>query len=100
MARTEGDLRSVRISDEPWDEQNNRKLHDLVVFWPYVCPSQFVKEHSTSYVAVVGPETAWHGAEAMRLEEVHDGQDRTILIVEVSESSIHWMEPRDREFDQ
>jgi prepilin-type processing-associated H-X9-DG protein len=35
----------------------------------------------------------------MRLEAVRDGQDQTILLVEASTPSIHWMEPRDLEFD-
>ena len=85
--------------DEPWDGPNNRKLHDLIVP-TYACPSHPRQGHSTSYVAVVGPETAWRGAEPMRLEDVHDGPDQTIRLVEVSEPSIHWMEPRDLDFDQ
>jgi hypothetical protein len=85
--------------DEPWDGSNNRKLHDLVVS-TYACPSHPRQGHSTSYVAVVGPETAWRGAEPMRLEDIHDGPDQTIWLVEVSEPSIHWMEPRDLEFDR
>ena len=85
--------------DEPWDGPNNRKLHDLRVS-PYLCPSHPGERHSTAYVAVVGPGTAWRGVEPMRLEEVPDGQDRTILLVEVSAPSIHWMEPRDLELDR
>ena len=36
----------------------------------------------------------------MRLEDVDDGPDRTVLLVEVSALAIHWMEPRDLEFDR
>jgi prepilin-type processing-associated H-X9-DG protein len=85
--------------DEPWDGPNNRKLHDLTVS-AYVCPSHPEERHSTAYAAVVGPGTAWRGAEPLRLEEIGDGRDRTILPVEVSAPSIHWMEPRDLEFDR
>jgi prepilin-type processing-associated H-X9-DG protein len=34
----------------------------------------------------------------VRLEDVADGPDRTIHLVEVQSPSIHWMEPRDLEF--
>jgi hypothetical protein len=83
--------------DEPWDGPNNRKLHDLVVS-AYVCPSHPGQGHSTAYMAVVGPETIWHGADPVRLEAVVDGADRTIHLVEVKSPSIHWMEPGDLEF--
>jgi prepilin-type processing-associated H-X9-DG protein len=85
--------------DEPWDGPNNRKLHDLIVS-PYVCPSHPRPGHSTAYAAVVGPETAWRKTESMRLEDVDDGPEQTILLVEISAPSIHWMEPRDLEFDR
>jgi hypothetical protein len=64
----------------------------------YVCPSHPGQGHSTAYLAVVGPETVWHEADPVRLEEVADGPDRTIHLVEVQSASIHWMEPRDLEF--
>jgi prepilin-type processing-associated H-X9-DG protein len=85
--------------DEPWDGPNNRRLHDLVVS-AYVCPSHPRPGHSTAYVAVVGPQTAWPRAEPSRLEDVDDGADQTILLVEASALSIHWMEPRDLQFDR
>src|SRR5689334_22115089 len=78
--------------DEPWDGPNNRKLHDLVVS-AYACPSHPNPGHATTYVAVVGPETAWPGAESRRLDEITDGHDRTIRVVEIASPSIHWMEP-------
>src|SRR4030095_4901077 len=49
----------------------------------------------TSYVAVVGSGTAWPGAKSTKLAEIKDGPSATILIVEVHNSGIHWMEPRD-----
>jgi Protein of unknown function (DUF1559) len=85
--------------DEPWDGPNNRKLHDLVVS-PYVCASHPGNGHPTAYLAVVGPETMWRGAEPVRLKDVVDGSDQTIHLVEVTSPSIHWMEPRDLEFDR
>jgi prepilin-type processing-associated H-X9-DG protein len=44
---------------------------------------------------VVGPGTAWPGIEPVHLRDFTDGEDKTILVVEVADSGIHWMEPRD-----
>jgi hypothetical protein len=83
--------------DEPWDGPNNRKLHDLIV-GTYACPSHAKQGHSTAYVAVVGAETSWRGAEPTRSEDIADGASRTVMVVEVAAAAIHWMEPRDLEF--
>ena len=62
------------------------------------CPNDSGASTSTSYVAVVGPETIWPGVERRRFD-IKDGVSRTISVVEVASSGIHWMEPRDLEFD-
>jgi hypothetical protein len=86
--------------DEPWDGPNNRKLHDVILEM-YRCPSEDNKTMSkqdrtmTSYVAVVGPRTAWPGSKSTKLADFSDGTANTLLIVEVADSGIHWMEPRD-----
>jgi hypothetical protein len=49
----------------------------------------------TSYLAVVGPETAWPGARAVSMAKIKDGSSNTILVVESHNTGIHWMEPRD-----
>jgi prepilin-type processing-associated H-X9-DG protein len=36
----------------------------------------------------------------MRTSDARDGPDKTIWIVEVADSGINWMEPRDISFDQ
>jgi prepilin-type processing-associated H-X9-DG protein len=84
--------------DEPWDGPNNRQLHQEVISF-YGCPSD--KRRSartmTSYVVVLGPDTAWPGAEMLRMADFRDGTSNSILVVEHSGSDIHWMEPRDLE---
>ena len=85
--------------DEPWDGPNNRKLASTVLSI-YCCPSEEVEKGSpeslyTSYVAVVGPETAWPGATSTRIKDFKDGTSNCLLIVESAHSGIHWMEPRD-----
>ncbi len=81
--------------DEPWDGPNNRKLAEwaLPVF---NCPSN-AKEPSTAtnYLAVVGPSTAWPGGKSTTWQDFADGTSNTLLVVEVADSGVHWMEPRD-----
>ena len=49
----------------------------------------------TSYVAVVGPGTAWPGTGYASMKDLKDGVSNTIMVVEIANSDIHWMEPRD-----
>ncbi len=88
--------------DEPWDGPNNRKLGaaNPAVFC-YTCPnSPTWGSGHTHYLAVVGPGTAWPGSKSQRLDEIGDGPSNTILLIEAHGLGIHWMEPRDLEFDQ
>jgi hypothetical protein len=83
--------------DEPWDGPNNRKLHGEVVS-VFKCPS-VDQSTQTNYVAIVGEKTAWPGAKSRRLDEIKDDASTTILVTENAHSGIHWMEPRDLDFD-
>lgn len=85
--------------DEPWNGPNNSKLS-----------SEFSKQFrrpednrpgksTTSFVAVVGPETPFPGASSVRREDVSDGTE-TIMFVEINDSNINWLEPRDLQFDR
>lgn len=82
--------------NEPWDGPNNSKLAAEI---PRVfqCTSNYARGQSlmTSYVAIVGPESAWPGEKTTTLGDIKDGTSNTILVVEVADSGIHWMEPRD-----
>ncbi|NLE38522.1 MAG: DUF1559 domain-containing protein [Pirellulaceae bacterium] len=95
------DLHKRYRFDEPWDGPNNRKLHGEIV-QIFRCPSQQTRRnpnpHTTSYVAVVGPRTAWRGDQPVRLSDFTDALEVTILLVEMKDSGIHWMEPRDLEY--
>ncbi len=85
--------------DEPWDGPHNRKLGDTVL-QVFNCPSE---DHGgkggpsamTDYVAVVGPETMWPDRGAVALGDVRDGASNTLQVVEVANSGIPWIEPRD-----
>jgi len=84
--------------DEPWNGPGNGQLTREAP-WPYRCPMQEVREDAspgmTSYLAVVGPRTAWSGAKSAKLDDFSDGASNTILLAEVCNSGVNWLEPRD-----
>jgi hypothetical protein len=89
--------------DEPWDSAHNRKLADRIV-WDdhsnFHCPGDVSSSGKrdplmTSYLAVIGPGTAWPETGCTKASDVTDGPESTLLLVEVANSGIHWMEPRD-----
>src|ERR1041385_2819216 len=64
----------------------------------YQCP-----QHSTpadaNYLAVVGLNTAWPGAVGRKTSELKDPA-KTILLIEVPNSNVNWLEPRDLTIEQ
>jgi len=83
--------------DEPWNGPNNRKLLAECP-WCYRCPSRVWKSEdqpTTSYVAVTGPETVWAVGKANRMDNIPDGAENTILLVEIADSEIPWTKPYD-----
>jgi hypothetical protein len=88
--------------DEPWDSPANRKLHDMRP--PnFFCPShpEGLEKGFTSFVAVVGPRTLFPGGgQTRRLADVRDDTGNTLMLVETANAAIHWMEPRDLDWDQ
>lgn len=88
--------------DEPWDGPHNRDLARRVSNSHWHCPSGPLGDGSplTEYVLVVGSGTAFPGQTCTSLSDIHDGPANTIVLVEIANSDIHWMEPRDLEIDQ
>jgi hypothetical protein len=83
--------------DDTWDGPSNRRLASQVPSL-YSCPNDLAQQGAslfTSYVAVVGPGTAFEGNMSIETAEVQHGRNQTILIAEVANSGINWMEPRD-----
>lgn len=86
--------------DEPWDGPNNRKLqHELDDLYGAVfqCPTKRdgPRRSTTDYVAVLGPTTFWPDSQPRSLHDFGSSYAKTILLVELRDSNIHWMEPRD-----
>ena len=81
--------------EEPWNGPNNRKLAEIVVS-AFNCPADNqVRPTMTSYLAVVGPDTAWPGSEPTSLADFADEKGSILHVVEVARTGIHWMSPQD-----
>jgi len=97
----EGNLFAQYHFDEPWDGPNNRKLAVQMPSF-FRCPSRpdptGATAASTFYVAITGPGTVWPGLMSGSLKGIDDPAN-TILLVEVADSDIAWMEPRDLTID-
>jgi hypothetical protein len=86
--------------DEPWNGPHNSLLATEM---PEGYRSPFVgaKSTITQYVGIVGEDTLWRGT--TRIREGRAFRIRVnplIWLVEVADSDIHWMEPRDIPLEQ
>lgn len=94
--------------DEPWDGPNNRQLATRIAngdHSPFHCQSDTSERGKrdplmTSYLAVVGPGTAWQEGKCTKSSDIADDPEATLLLVEVADSGVHWMEPRDLHIGQ
>jgi hypothetical protein len=67
--------------------------------WLTRCPSDpTIGVDARSYLAVVGPTTAFQPGKTLRFGDFRDGLATTILLAEVHGSDISWTEPRDLPF--
>jgi hypothetical protein len=88
--------------NEPWDGPNNIKLLNEMPQL-FECPSHHatgpVPSTLTSYVVIRGPGTMFPGSKSVRLDQVTDGPDRTIMAVETANMHIPWTKPEDLDLD-
>ena len=85
--------------DEPWDGPNNRQLAGRMPKMYALHGDYRPGTTTTNYVAIVGPRTVWRPDRRTKHEDVKDGAANTLLIAENRGHNIHWMEPRDLDFD-
>ena len=89
--------------DEPWNGPHNSQLAKKFADGAppvYRCPSDTRSgSQNTSYVAVIGQNTIWPADGVASIRDVTNGTSNSIHIVEVSDSGVHWMEPRDLRLD-
>ena len=86
---------------EPWNGPKNARLRlDKKRCEEFQCPSAGSEGPAiTNYVAVVGPNTMWPGSKPAK--QAPDGSDKDkILVIEIINSDILWMEPRDLTLEQ
>jgi hypothetical protein len=88
--------------DEPWDGPNNRRLAENMPE-NFSCPIANAAGANlrpmTSYVVVTGDDTMFPGCQSRRLKDITARASETVMLVEVTNSDIHWMEPRDPSID-
>lgn len=85
--------------NEPWNGPHNSKLADKMPR-NFHMPSEPPSTSVTNIVAITGPGTAFPGPKTTRKAELTDGLDRTILLAEIANSNINWLEPRDLHVEQ
>lgn len=83
--------------DERWDSPHNRSLADKRWGEFYACPSDFeaMRLRQTSFVAVIGEYTMWPKGSSRSLNDLDVTDGDKILLIELPQSDIHWLEPRD-----
>jgi len=88
----EGYIHDQYDFNEPWDSPAN---FGLASYQPqiYTCPSD--EGATCSYFAINVPDSVFDGAKGTRIRDITDGTSNTIMIVEVTGSNAHWMEPAD-----
>ncbi|MBN2022372.1 MAG: DUF1559 domain-containing protein [Pirellulales bacterium] len=88
--------------DEPWDGPNNRRLAGSGGASLYACPADDADDAAgqTSYLMLVGPGAISDGPGATKLADIKNDPATTLVVVEVSDSGIGWMEPRDLPVDK
>jgi hypothetical protein len=94
------DLYKAYRFDEPWDGPHNARLAGRIGAFYRRQGLDQDGTHLTSFVAVVGPETAWPGAETRSEGDFRDGAANTLIVLETADAGIPWMKPEDLRFDR
>lgn len=90
--------------DKPWNSRENAAIPDTSRHWH--CPQYRYGDcgtgtsDSTSYFAVIGPQTAWRGSTPTKLSDLPNGGKRMILLVESADRAIDWKEPKDLTYEE
>ena len=81
---------------KPWNHPDNLKLASRMPD-VFKCPSDKSRfsDQTTTFVAVVGKNTAWPLGTPVKVSDISDGMANTLLVVESTSSRVHWMAPFD-----
>jgi len=95
-------LSEIYTENEPWDSPANAVLLDMMPR-ELRCPDDVsdptTTSSETSYVLLVGPGTPYDGPDPPALGDIAEPWG-TILVVELHQSGINWLEPRDITVDE
>jgi type II secretory pathway pseudopilin PulG len=87
--------------DEPWDGPHNKLLaSETPVCFRSPNADRQSKSTVTDYVGIVGKGTPWRGTSPLRMQDMHGRSRKIVWFVEVANSGINWMEPRDISLEQ
>ena len=79
----------------PLDSPSNSRYHALIPA-EYSCPmDRPFAPGDTSYCVVSGPGFAFNGAQSTQMSDITDPPNSTVLVFEVGDSGINWMQPAD-----
>ena len=92
--------------DEPWDGLNNIKLLDEMpdLFrmpnpneskWWYKWFGARPVTSYTRFVAITGPNTAFHDDRTVSLPQFADGTSQTVCLTQLPDKQFHWTQPED-----
>jgi hypothetical protein len=91
-----GDLYNHYNFSEPWNGPNNSQLQKHLVEF-YICPDEWEqgKAPMANYLAVIGNGTLWPGSRSISKHDIGGNGSEKVMIVEVADSGIEWLEPKD-----
>lgn len=84
--------------DEPWDSEHNLKLLPKIPEIITTMGAKTKEDYVTAYRVFTGPDTAFDGKEGLKLEDLTDGRDTTLLLVEAAEA-VPWTKPEELPYD-
>lgn len=88
---------------EPWNSPKNQRLSDRwfdVFQCPSICDVPGQPKNRTDYVAVLGEDTFWRAdGKSRKANECTKGLNNTIMLIEIYDSDILSIEPRDVKLD-
>ncbi len=86
--------RTIDLS-KPWNDPVNAKALGTEVS-VFHCPAERTRWNTTTYLAIVAPNSFFMPRECRRLEEITDGTGSTLMVIEAGEeNSVPWMAPVD-----
>lgn len=89
---------SIDLS-KPWDDPANAQAAAMSL--PiYRCPSTDGPANSTTYLAIISPESCLQSTRSRSLAEITDELSQTVMVIEVPmDRSVPWMSPQDADTD-